>query len=286
MSFGFVDEHRHLWPVRTICAVLGISTSGYYAWRRRPESRRAVENRSLLAEIRRMHAESSGCYGAPRIHATLRAAGRRVGRHRIARLMRRNGLRGLAAMPRRVRMTDSRHDYPIAPNRLRRDFAASAPNQVWLADLTYIRTGEGWLFLAALIDMHTRKVVGWSMRETLHASIAIEALEMAIKRQRPPAGLVHHSDRGIQYAADEYRQHLAAAGITPSMSRKGNCLDNAPMESFFHTLKVERVHHRIYATRAEARRDLFAYIEGFYNSRRLHSAIGYRSPADMEKMAA
>jgi len=254
MSFGFVDEHRHLWPVRTICAVLGISTNG--------------------------------CYGAPRIHAALRTSGHRVGRHRIARLMRRNGLQGLAAMPRRVRTTDSRHDYPIAPNRLRRNFMATASNQIWLADLTYIRTGEGWLFLAALIDMHTRKVVGWSMRETLHASIAVEALRMAIARQRPPAGLIHHSDRGIQYAADEYRQVLASARITPSMSRKGNCLDNAPMESFFHTLKVERVHHRAYSTRAEARRDLFAYIEGFYNSRRLHSAIGYRSPAEMERIAA
>jgi transposase InsO family protein len=286
MSFGFVDEHRHIWPVRTICAVLGVSVSGYYAWRRRPESKRSIENRALLNDIRCAHAESGGCYGAPRVHAALRAAGRYVGRHRVARLMRLAGLRGLAAIPRRVRTTDSRHDYPIAPNRLRRNFMATAPNQVWLADLTYIRTGEGWLFLAALIDMHTRKVVGWSMRETLHASIALEALEMAIKRQRPAPGLVQHSDRGIQYAADEYRQALAAAKITPSMSRKGNCLDNAPMESFFHTLKVERVHHRVYATRDEARRDLFAYIEGFYNSRRLHSAIGYRSPADMERMAA
>jgi transposase InsO family protein len=261
--FRFVDEHRHLWPVRTICAVLGVSASGYYAWRGRPESRRSIENRALLSDIRCAHAESGGCYGAPRVHAVLRAAGRCVGRHRVARLMRAAGLRGLAAIPRRVRTTDSRHDYPIAPNRLRRNFVATAPNQVWLADLTYIRTGEGWLFLAALIDMHTRKVVGWSMRETLHASIALEALDMAVKRQRPAPGLIQHSDRGIQYAAD-----------------------NAPMESFFHTLKVERVHHRVYATRDEARRDLFAYIEGFYNSRRLHSAIGYRSPADMERMAA
>lgn len=286
MSFGFVDEHRHLWPVRTVCAVLGISASGYYAWRQRSESSRAAQNRSLLEEIRTMHAESGGCYGAPRIHAALRATGRGIGRHRIARLMRRSGLRGVAAVPRRVRTTDSRHGYPIAPNRLRRNFVSAATNQVWLADLTYVRTGEGWLFLAAIIDMHTRKVVGWSMRETLHASIALEALDMAIKRQRPGPGLIHHSDRGVQYAADEYRQALVAAGITPSMSRKGNCLDNAPMESFFHTLKVERVHHRVYATRNEARRDLFAYIEGFYNSRRLHSAIGYLSPAEMEKMAA
>ncbi len=286
MTFGFVDEHRGIWPVRMMCRVLGMSPSGYYAWRVRPESRRAREDRDLTAEIRDVHADSGGVYGAPRVHAALRVLGCRIGRHRVARLMRAAGLRGLAALPRRVRTTDSRHGYPIAPNRLGRNFAAAAPNQVWLADLTYIPTGEGWLYLAALIDMHTRKVVGWAMRETLHAGIAVEALRMAIERQRPPPGLIQHSDRGVQYAADAYRQVLAAAGITPSMSRKGNCLDNAPMESFFHTLKVERVHHRVYPTRDVARRDLFGYIEGFYNSRRLHSALGYRSPADMERMAA
>ena len=286
MTYRFVDEHRGNWPVRVICRVLGVSASGYYAWRARGESPRAKANRALLGTIRAIHAESGGAYGAPRVHAVLRSHGRRVGRHRIARLMRGAGLRGLAAIPRRVRTTDSRHDHPIAPNRLRRNFTATAPNQVWLADLTYIRTGEGWLFLAALIDMFTRKVVGWAVRDTLHADIALEALAMAVERQRPAPDLIHHSDRGVQYAADDYRKALGAAGITPSMSRKGNCFDNAPMESFFHTLKVERVHHRVYATRADARRDLFAYIEGFYNSRRLHSGIGYRSPADMERMAA
>jgi putative transposase len=193
---------------------------------------------------------------------------------------------GLAALPRRARTTDSRHGYPIAPNRLARNFQAAAPNQIWLADLTYIPTGEGWLYLAAILDMHTRKIVGWSMRQTLHTEIALEALHMAIERQRPPPGLIHHSDRGIQYAAEAYRQALAASGISPSMSRKGDCWDNAPMESFFHTLKTERVHHRVYATRADARRDLFGYIEGFYNPRRLHSALGYISPADMERRAA
>jgi transposase InsO family protein len=282
MTFAFVDEHRGHWPVRLMRGVLGVSVSGYYAWRSRPESPRSLENRALLRTIGLVHAESGGSYGAPRVHAALRAAGR----HRIARLMRRSGLRGLAAIPRKVCTTDSRHDHPIAPDRLRRSFTATAPNQIWLADLTYVRTAEGWLFLAAIIDMFTRKVVGWSMRETLHAEIALEALAMAIRRQRPARGLIHHSDRGVQYAAEDYRQALAAARILPSMSRKGNCLDNAPMESFFHTLKVERVHTRTYTTRTEARCDLFAYIEGFYNSRRLHSAIGYRSPADMERMAA
>ncbi len=286
MKFAFVDEHRGYWPVQLMCSVLGVSASGYYAWWSRPESARSVANRALLSTIRLVHAESGGSYGAPRVHAALCAAGHGVGRHRIARLMRRSGLRGLAAIPRKIRTTDSRHDHPIAPNRLRRSFTATAPDRIWLADLTYVRTGEGWLFLAAIIDMFTRKVVGWSMRETLHAEIALEALAMAIRRQQPEPGLLHHSDRGVQYAAEDYRQALAEARIIPSMSRKGNCLDNAPMESFFHTLKVERVHTRIYQTRTEACRDLFAYIEGFYNSRRLHSAIGYRSPADMERMAA
>ncbi|MDQ0304497.1 transposase InsO family protein [Ancylobacter polymorphus] len=194
--------------------------------------------------------------------------------------------RNVSRLLRRTRTTDSRHSYPIAPNRLARNFRTSAPNQIWLADLTYIPTGEGWLYLAGVLDMHTRKLVGWSMRETLHTQIALEALAMAIERQRPAPGLIHHSDRGIQYAAEAYRRALTAAGITPSMSRKGDCWDNAPMESFFHTLKTVRVHHRLYATRAEARRDLFGYIEGFYNSRRLHSALGYISPAEMERRAA
>ena len=283
MKFGFVDEHRNVWPVRVMCAALDLSASGYYAWRSRPESRRAASNRALIDDIRLIHAESSGTYGSPRVHAALRHHGRHVGRSRIEHLMRRAGLRGLAALPRRTRTTDSRHGYPIAPNRLGRNFSTAAPNQVWLADLTYIPTGEGWLYLAAVLDLHTRKIVGWSMRETLHTEIATDALTMAIERQRPPPGLIHHSDRGIQYAAEAYRQCLVRSAITPSMSRRGDCLDNAPMESFFHTLKVERVHHRVYPTRAHARRDLFGYIEGFYNSRRLHSALGYLSPADAER---
>ncbi len=286
MKFGFVDEHRKVWPVRVMCKTLGLSASGYYAWRGRPESRRAAANRALLDDIRLIYAESSGTYGAPRVHAILRGHGRRVGRCRIERLMRRAGLRGLAALPRRTRTTDSRHGYPIAPNRLGRNFTAQAPNQVWLADLTYIPTGEGWLYLAAILDMHTRKIVGWSMRQTLHTEIALDALNMAVQRQRPAPGLIHHSDRGIQYAAEAYRSALARQGITPSMSRKGDCWDNAPMESFFHTLKTERVHHRVYVTRDQARRDLFQYIEGFYNPRRLHSALGYISPAEAERRAA
>jgi len=286
VRFGFVDEHRKVWPVRLMCTVLGLSASGYYAWRGRPPSARAQANAALSEDIRLIHAESHGTYGSPRVHAVLRGHGRRIGRSRIERLMRRAGLRGLAALPRRAKTTDSRHGHPIAPNRLARNFTAARPNQVWLADLTYIPTGEGWLYLAAILDMHTRKIVGWCMRQTLHAEIAIDALNMAIERQRPAPGLIHHSDRGIQYAAEAYRQTLAASGISPSMSRKGDCWDNAPMESFFHTLKTERVHTCVYATRDQARRDLFQYIEGFYNPRRLHSALGYLSPEEMERRAA
>lgn len=269
-----------------MCAVLGLSASGYYAWRARPESRRAAANRALLDDIRLIHAESSGTYGSPRVYAVLCGHGRKIGRSRIERLMRCAGLRGLAALPRRTRTTDSRHGYPIAPNRLGRNFTTQAPNQIWLADLTYIPTGEGWLYLASVLDLHTRKIVGWCMRPTLHVEIAVDALDMAIQRQRPPPGLIHHSDRGIQYAAEAYRSALAKSAITPSMSRKGDCWDNAPMESFFHTLKTELVHHRHYATREQAKRDIFAYIEGFYNRTRRHSAIGYISPIEMELKAA
>ncbi|AWV20054.1 Transposase (plasmid) [Roseomonas mucosa] len=200
--------------------------------------------------------------------------------------MRRHGVRGLVAQRRRVRTTDSRHAFPVAPNLLERKFSAtSRPNQVWLADLTYIPTGEGWLYMAAIMDLHTRKIVGWSMRDHLRAELATSALLMAIQRQRPSAGLIQHSDRGIQYACGDDQAALTEAAIIPSMSRRANPLDNAPMESFFHTLKTELVHHRTYATRDEAKRDLFSYVEGFYNRRRLHSALDYRTPDQAERQA-
>ena len=286
MKFRFVEDHRGTWPVPVMCHVLRVSTAGYYAWRSRPESKRAVEDRALLEQVRRVHEGSGGRYGSPRVHAALRATGRRVGRGRVERLMRRHGVRGLIARPRRVRTTDSRHPFPVAPNLLDRKFTADAPNRVWLADLTFIPTGEGWLYLAAVMDLHTRKIVGWAMRDHLRAELAVSALTMAVRRQRPGAGLVQHSDRGVQYACGEYQRALNEAGITPSMSRRGNALDNAPMESFFHTLKTEPVHHRAYATRDQARRDLFAYVEGFYNRARLHSGLGYRTPAEAEQRAA
>jgi putative transposase len=286
MSFRFIEDHRELYPVRLMCAVLEVSPAGYYAWRERPVSRRSAANRGLLDDIQRIHRDNHGCYGSPRIHIELKAQGRGESRGRIERLMRRYGIRAIMAKPRRLRTTDSRHDLPIAPNLLDRNFTAAAPNRVWLADITYIETAEGWLYLATVLDIYSRRIVGWAMRDHLRSELPLAALQMAISNQRPGPGLIHHSDRGVQYASHDYRQALAAAGVVASMSRRADCYDNAPMESFFHTLKTERVHHRQYITRAEAQRDVFAYIEGFYNRTRRHSAIGYISPIEMELKAA
>src|SRR4030088_1122987 len=200
--------------------------------------------------------------------------------------MRRHGIRAIKARPRRMRTTDSRHDLPIAPNLLERNFIAAAPNRIWLADITYIETGQGWLYLAAVMDLYSRRIVGWAMRDHLRTELPLTALKMAISAQRPGARLIHHSDRGVQYASADYRKVMQSAGFKSSMSRKADCYDNAPMESFFHTLKTELVHPRQYATREQAKRDIFVYIEGFYNRTRRHSAIGYISPIEMELKAA
>jgi transposase InsO family protein len=286
MRFRFIEDRRADYPVTIMCDVLGVSPAGYYAWRARPESQRSAANRDLVDDIKRVHRDTSGRYGSPRIHAELRAQGRGASRGRIERLMRHHGIRAIMARRRRVRTTDSRHDFPIAPNLIERNFAAAAPNRIWLADITYIETDQGWLYLATVMDLYCRKIVGWAMEEHLRTDLPLVALRMAISVQRPRAGLIHHSDRGVQYASAEYRKMMQAAGLTASMSRQADCYDNAPMESFFHTLKTELVHHRHYATRAEARRDIFAYIEGFYNRTRRHSAIGYISPIEMELKAA
>lgn len=220
------------------------------------------------------------------MHAALRAEGRTVSRGRVARLMRQHGIRALAGRRFKPCTTDSRHHLPVAPNLLKQDFSTSVQNQTWLADITYIATGEGWLYLAAVLDLATRKIVGWAMRDHMRVELPLAALIMAAQRQRPPAGLIHHSDRGSQYAAEVYGKQLAAIKAKPSMSRTACCYDNAPMESFFHTLKVELVHQRRWTTREEARRDLFAYIEGYYNRRRIHSAIGYKTPEQAERQMA
>ncbi|WP_456791509.1 IS3 family transposase [Bradyrhizobium sp. USDA 4506] len=284
MSFRFIEDHRNMYPVRLMCEVLEVSPAGYYAWRTRPVSERTQANATVLAEVRQVYQDSGGRYGSPPIHAALTSQGRGTSRGRIERMMQRHGIRAIMAPPRRVRTTDSRHDLPIAPNLIMRDFTAPAPNRVWLADITYIPTAEGWLYLAAVMDLFSRKIVGWAMGDHMRTELASSALTMAIQQQRPEAGLIHHSDRGVQYASHAYRQALTTARITASMSRKADCYDNAPMESFFHTLKTELVHHRDY--RAQAMRDVFAYIEGFYNRTRLHSAIGYATPIEMERKAA
>ncbi len=269
MSFRFIEDCRDNCPVRLMCDVLDVSPAGYYAWRDRPMSERVAANATLLAAIRQIHHDSGRRYGSPRVHAALRMQGRGASRGRIERLMRQHGIRAIMTPFRRVQTTDSRPNLPIAPNMIGRDFTAAAPNRVWLADITCIPTAEGWLYLAAVMDLFSRKIVGWAMRDHLRSELASSALAMAIRQQRPGAGLVHHSDRGVQYASYEYRSILAGADITASMSRKADCFDNAPMESFFHTLKTELVHHREYQTRAEAQRDLFAYIRSLRLHRRL-----------------
>jgi transposase InsO family protein len=245
MRFRFIEDRRADYPVRILCDVLEVSPAGYYAWRSRPESRRSATNRAIVDDIKQVHRDTSGRYGSPRIHVELKAQGRGVSRGRIERLMRRHGIRAIMARPRRVRTTDSRHDFPIAPNLLQRNFTATAaPNQIWLADITYVETDQGWLYLATVMDLYSRRIVGWAMADHLRADLPLAALRMAIAAKKPGAGLIHHSDRGVQYASAEYRKVIQSAGFQASMSRKGNCYDNAPMESFFHTLKTELVHHR------------------------------------------
>jgi len=283
MRYEFVQAHQQEFPVRRLCQVLGVSPSGYYAWRERPESARVQANRKLLVEIRSVHARSRGTYGSPRVYADLRLRGFRVGRNRIARLMRLGKLSGSRHKKKFPRTTNSQHGYPVAPNRLNRDFEASRPNEKWLADITYIPTAEGWLYLAVVMDLFSRKIVGWSFADNLESRLVERAFQMAVQNAAALNGLLHHSDRGSQYAAEAYQQLLVAQRVQVSMSRRGNCYDNAPMESFFGTLKSECVHPRKYQTRQEAITDIFSYIVGFYNRERLHSSLGYLSPDDFER---
>jgi putative transposase len=281
VKFEFIEAEKAHWSIAFMCDRLEVSKSGFYAWRGRPPSSRSIEDERLLAEIRTVHAESRGRYGSPRVHRELAAKGIHASKHRVARLMRENGLRGRRR--RRFRhTTDSNHAMPIAPNTLARDFTAEAPNTVWVTDITYIPTREGWLYLAAILDLYSRRVVGWSMSDRITRQLTLDALSMGLQSRTPPAGLLHHSDRGSQYASADYRAALTSAGIHCSMSRKGDCWDNAVAESFFATLKTELVHEADWATRAEARSAIFEYLEVFYNRRRIHSSIGYVSPQEFE----
>ena len=282
MRFAFVREHRGRWPVEVLCGVLKVSRSGFYAWARRGPSRSAGRRLELAAAIREVHEEGRRTYGSPRVHAALAARGVRCCENTAAKLMRDHGIHAEARRRFVPRTTDSRHARPVAANVLARDFSPGRRDAAWAADVTYIPTAEGWLYLAVVIDLFSRKVVGWAAADHLRAELCTSALEMAFARRRPAAGLLHHSDRGCQYASEAFRAALAGRGAVPSMSRKGDCWDNAVAESFFATLKGELTHRESYATRDEARRSLFEYIEVFYNRVRLHSTLGYMSPADYE----
>ncbi len=284
MRYACIDLRRNRYPVRMMCRLLRVSRSGYYAWRTRPESSRAQSDRGLMAEIRRVHRDSKGVYGSPRVHAELAANGIRVGRHKVARLMRLERLRGCPR--RRFRVTTQRDpSHPVARNLLKQDFSSVAPNQVWAADITYIPTHQGWLYLAVVMDLYSRRIVGWSMSRWMSRRIVLAALRMAIDARNPESPLIHHSDRGGQYTSDDFRGELAKHGIACSMSGSGNCYDNAAVESFFGLLKRERVNRVRYRTRDEARADLFDYIEVFYNRKRRHGYLGNISPADFEKQS-
>ena len=264
-----------------MCRILDVRSSGYYAWRKRPVSERELANQQLVLKIKEIHIKSKRCYGVPGVYQTLRAQGYSCNYKRVERLMRLHNI--CAKHSKRYKLTtQSQHPHPVAPNLLARNFKAERPNEKWLADITYIPTGEGWLYLAGVLDLHARKLVGWAMGSSLTSELVCSAFKMAVTHRQPPVGLLHHSDRGSQYAAQVYQDLLSQHHCQVSMSRTGNCWDNAPMESFFASLKNELVHHQDYTTRDQAKSDIFAYIEGFYNRVRLHSSLDYLSPEQFE----
>jgi putative transposase len=283
MTYRFIDQHKDLWPVRLLCDTLEVSPAGYYAWRQRPASEQQQRRDALVVEIRAIHAEVKARYGSPRIQAELRARGQDCCVNTVAKLMRDNDIKAKTARKFRVATTDSNHDLPVADNILDRQFNPSKANEVWVADITYIPTLEGFLYLAAVEDLYSRRVVGWSMDDNMESRLVVDALEMAIQRRLPAEELLAHSDRGSQYASEHYQRLLGRHGITCSMSRRADCWDNAPMESFFASLKKELVHDARFATRAEARAAIFEYIEVFYNRQRRHSSLGYVAPAEYEQ---
>lgn len=284
MRYACIDRCRDLYPIRLMCRLLDVAASGYYAWRRRPEPQRVQRNRELLEKIRSIHAASNGVYGSPRVHAELLAKGVKVGRHKVAQVMRSARLKGCPK--RRYRTTTQRDPgHQVAQNLLRQNFAADGPDQCWASDITYIATRQGWLYLAVTMDLFSRRIVGWSMDRWMSRHLVVDALRMAINARQPTGTLIHHSDRGGQYSSDDFRNELKKYGIKPSMSSTGNCYDNAVVESFFGALKRERVNRVRYRTREQARADLFEYIEVFYNRKRRHSYIGNISPDDFERQS-
>lgn len=284
MKFAFIAAEKALYPIAVLCEVVGVTRSGYYAWSDRPASSKKIADAQLLVEIRAAMKRGRGAYGSPRVHLDLRARGIRVSRKRVERLMRENGLE--ARQKRRfVHTTDSRHDDPIAPNVLARDFDVAAANKIWVGDVTYIPTSQGWLYLAVLLDLFSRRIVGWATSVTNDTDLALAALERALRTRQPARGLVHHTDRGSPYASGDYRAALERHGIIASMSRTGDCYDNAVAESFFATLKAEHVDYEDFSTNDVATASIGDYIENFYNSARRHSHVGYVSPIEFELRA-
>lgn len=284
MRFRFIQVEKANYPVALMCRLLEVSTSGFWAWCRRPQSPRAREDQRLLVQIQASHTASRQTYGSRRVHHDLKATGETVGRQRVARLMKAAGLRSHSRRPYRV-TTDSNHQQPVAPNGLARDFRANEANHKWAADISYVRTRSGWLYLAVVLDLYSRRVVGWAMSQRITRQLALDSLQMALTQRGQPQQLLHHSDRGSQYASKDYQRLLQNHGIECSMSRRGNCWDNAVVESFFATLKTELVHRTDYLNPEAARRAIFEYIEVFYNRQRRHSTLGYQTPAEFEQSA-
>jgi putative transposase len=280
--FSFIEQHKDVWPIRLMCDTLEVSSAGFYAWRDRPASEQEMRREALLVEIAAVHAEVKQRYGSPRIYKELQAKGVECCVNTVAKLMHDNDIRAKTARKFK-NTTDSNHPLPVADNVLDRQFNPSGPNEKWVGDITYIPTREGWLYLAAVEDLYSRMVVGWSMGDTMTSRLVVDAMEMAVQRRLPDEGLLAHSDRGSQYASEHYQRLLGKHGIECSMSGVGQCWDNAPMESFFATLKKELVHHEDYHTRVQARTSIFEYIETFYNPKRRHSSLGYVSPAEYEQ---
>ncbi len=282
MKFAFIYAEKDHFPIAALCRVLGVTRQGYYAFTRRPTSRRAQRESELVERVRRVFDESHGRYGSPRVIAQLEREGVRVGKRRVERIMRGLGL--CASRPRRTRTTTRANErHAVEENVLARDFTASRPNERWVTDITYVWTDEGWAYLAVLVDLCSRAVVGWSLDDSLSTRLPLAALEMAVVRRRPTVGLLHHSDRGCQYTSQQYREALRKHGVVVSMSRKGNCWDNAVAESFFATIKRELLRRQRWTSRRALRAAVFEYIEAFYNRRRLHSSIGYKTPAEVER---
>jgi putative transposase len=281
MRFKIIDAAKKEFPVQRLCSVLGVSQSGYFSWKSRPASRRQGEDMILMAHIRARFSTSHETYGAPRMHVELKEDGLQVGRHRVARLMRENGLKALQKR-RYKKTTDSSHGGPVAANLLDQDFGCDSPDQKWGADISYIWTAEGWLYLAIVLDLYSRRIVGWATSDRLKKDLALKALRRAIALRSPLPGLIQHTDRGSQYCSHDYQRLLKAHEIIPSMSGKGNCYDNAMVETVFKTIKNELVWRTIFQTRSAAESALGRYIDGFYNPRRRHSSLGYKSPVSFE----